>query len=72
MKISDFKCRTCGSCYLMAESSTGRGRPGLEKCSVCGDIMAEWKEPKLKAFKLVVASTVRYAAARSDTLPRSF
>ena len=72
MKISDFKCRTCGSCYLMAESSTGRGRPGLETCSVCGDIMAEWKEPRLKAFKLVMAPTATYPGLRSEKLPRSF
>jgi hypothetical protein len=39
----------------MAEATSLQGKPGQADCVICGALLARWQEPKLKAFRLVIA-----------------
>ncbi|HEY0852069.1 MAG TPA: hypothetical protein VGD96_19310 [Bradyrhizobium sp.] len=45
----------------MAEAVSVQGNPGQEHCTVCGVVLAQWHEPKLRAFRLVMPAERRYA-----------
>jgi hypothetical protein len=60
MKISDFSCPSCGSLYEMAESLSVVGSPGSADCTVCGRVLDSWQEPKLRAYRLVLAPEYKY------------
>jgi uncharacterized Zn finger protein len=62
MKITGITCSSCGASYEMAESVSAQGKPGQAICAVCGDMLAQWNEPKLRVFRLVMPSERRYAA----------
>jgi hypothetical protein len=61
MKIISMTCSSCGAAYEMAEAASVRGNPGEEKCLLCGAVLARWQEPRLRAFRLVMAAEHRYA-----------
>jgi hypothetical protein len=46
----------------MAEAVSMQGKPGQENCAVCGAMLALWKEPSLRAFRLVMPNERRYAS----------
>jgi len=60
MKISDFNCTACGSSYQVAESISAQGSPGRAECSVCGALLESWDEPRIKAYRLVLAPEHKY------------
>jgi hypothetical protein len=60
MKISDFTCISCGSSYQVAEAISVPGRPGQAECGVCGALLESWQEPKMKAYRLVLAPEHKY------------
>jgi uncharacterized Zn finger protein len=62
MKITGINCSACGASYEMAEAVSMQGKPGQENCNVCGAMLAQWKEPSLRAFRLVMPTERRYAS----------
>ena len=85
MKISDVACLTCGSSYLMAESSSVKASPGRVDCAVCGNALATWSDRHRKSFRLVLSPEHKYppvsrrrasrktayGVERDDSIPRS-
>jgi uncharacterized Zn finger protein len=69
MKISDFDCPSCGSAYEVAEAITLPGRPGEAHCVVCGALMASWQQPRLQAFRLMMAPEHKYPRAAGLASP---
>ena len=67
MKITGINCSSCGATYEMAEAASVQGGPGRENCAVCGVVLAQWQEPSLRAFRLVMSTERRYA--RVDAPP---
>lgn len=61
MKITGITCSACGAAYEMAEAVSVKGKPGQENCGMCGAVLAQWHDPGLKAFRLVMAAEHRYA-----------
>jgi len=53
----------------MAEAVSLPGKPGCEKCALCGQMLAQWKEPSLRAFRLVMAAEHRYARVPAPPAP---
>ena len=62
MKITGITCSSCEASYEMAEAVSMKGKPGQENCAVCGAMLAQWKEPSLRAFRLVMPTERRYAS----------
>jgi len=60
MKISSVTCPNCRACYEVAESMTAPGYPGQSNCTVCGTFLTAWKEPRLRAFRLIVPPEHKY------------
>jgi predicted Zn finger-like uncharacterized protein len=60
MKISDFNCPFCASSYEVAESQSATGSPGRVQCTVCGKVLDSWQQPRLKAYRLVLAPEHKY------------
>ena len=60
MKISDFNCPFCASSYEVAESHSAMGSPGRVECTVCGKVLDSWQQPRLKAYRLVLAPEHKY------------
>jgi hypothetical protein len=60
MKISDFTCPSCASSYEVAESMSLEGSPGRAECVVCGGLLETWQEPRMKAYRLVLAPEHKY------------
>lgn len=69
MKITGINCSSCGAAYEMAEAVSVQGNPGEEKCVVCGVVLAQWHEPRLRAFRLVMAAEHRYARVPAPPAP---
>ena len=65
MKIFDLTCSGCETSYSVAESSSESGKAEKLTCSICGELVAEWAEPKLRAIKLAVPSEAPNAAPSS-------
>jgi hypothetical protein len=61
MKITSITCSCCGAAYEVAEAASVQGSPGEEKCVLCGEVVTQWNEPRLRAVRLVMASEHRYA-----------
>jgi uncharacterized Zn finger protein len=61
MKISDIACPSCRASYQVAESISVKGSPGRAQCTVCGELLASWQEPKLKAFRLILPPEHKYS-----------
>jgi hypothetical protein len=60
MQISDFTCSRCAASYEVAEAVSAAGGPGRAECSVCGGLLESWQDPKLKAYRLILAPEYRY------------
>jgi|SRR5882672_6370869 len=60
MKISDATCPFCLASYEVAESISATGSPGRAQCAVCGGHLASWQEPKLRAYRLILAPEHKY------------
>ncbi len=60
MKISDVRCESCGSLYEVAESVSAQGRAGSAECTICGQTMESWQQPRLRAYRLVVSPAHKY------------
>lgn len=60
MKISDIECPTCLASYEVAESLSAKGSPGSFRCSACDGLLASWKEPKLRAYRLILPPAYKY------------
>ena len=71
MKITGINCSACGASYEMAEAVSVQGKPGQENCNVCGAMLAQWKEPSLRAFRLVMPTERRYASIPAPPSPRA-
>jgi hypothetical protein len=69
MKIIGITCSSCGAAYEMAEAVSVEGRPGEEKCLLCGVVLARWNEPRLRAIRLVMAAEHRYAGVPVPPAP---
>jgi len=69
MKISDIDCPACGSSYLVAESTSATASPGTANCAVCGMLLASWKEPRMRAYRLEMAPEIRYARVQPSPPP---
>jgi uncharacterized Zn finger protein len=61
MKISDITCPSCLASYQVAEAMSAKGSPGSARCSVCGGLLASWQEPKLRAYRLILAPAHKYS-----------
>jgi hypothetical protein len=70
MKITGITCSSCEASYEMAEAVSMQGEPGQENCAVCGAMLAQWKEPSLRAFRLVMPNERRYASIPAPPSPR--
>jgi hypothetical protein len=68
MKISDTACPSCLACYEVAEAVTVAGHPGEVRCTVCGAVLASWREPRLRAYRLVMPIEHKYWRS-PDVLP---
>ena len=71
MKITGITCSACGAAYEMAEAVSVQGNPGQENCTMCGSLLARWNEPRLKAFRLVMAAEHRYARVHAPPPPEA-
>ena len=60
MRISDVTCTSCTSVYQVAESLSAQGSPGRAECTVCGNFLESWQEPKLRAYRLVMPLKHKY------------
>jgi len=60
MRISNVTCLSCGASYEAAEATSVLGWPGEARCVTCSALLDRWHEPKLKAFRLVIAAQHRY------------
>jgi hypothetical protein len=56
----------------MAEAVSVPGGPGEEKCVLCGAVLAQWQEPRLRAIRLVMAAEHRYARVPAPPAPEVF
>ncbi|SHI14870.1 hypothetical protein [Bradyrhizobium erythrophlei] len=72
MKISDFACPSCASSYEVAESLSAEGSPGHAECTVCGAVLASWREPKLRAYRLVLSPELKYPRIPAPPSPVHF
>jgi hypothetical protein len=69
MKITGITCSSCGAAYEMAEAVSVPGKPGYEKCALCGQMLAQWNEPRLRAFRLITAAEHRYPRVPAPPAP---
>jgi hypothetical protein len=69
MKISDFSCPSCGSLYELAESLSAAGSPGSADCTVCGKVLDCWREPRLRAYRLVLTPERKYPRISAPPSP---
>jgi hypothetical protein len=60
MRISDTACPCCLACYEVAEAVTMAGHPGEVRCTLCGAVLASWREPRLRAYRLVMPLEHKY------------
>jgi len=60
MKMSSLTCPHCHAVYEVAEALSVAGPPGRVDCSICGTPLAAWDEPRLRAFRLVIAPERKY------------
>jgi hypothetical protein len=60
MKISDFTCRSCGSIYEVAESTSAQGGPDRAECAVCGGLLESWRDRRMRAYRLVLSAEHKY------------
>jgi hypothetical protein len=60
MKISDFTCRSCGSIYEVAESTSAEGRANRAFGAVCGGLLESWKDRRMRAYRLVLSAEHKY------------
>jgi hypothetical protein len=60
MKISDCTCRSCGSIYEVAESTSAEGGSGKAECAVCGGLLESWRDRRLRAYRLVLSAEHKY------------
>src|SRR5450755_4027157 len=56
MKIFDCVCPSCGSSYLVAESTSAVTGPSHADCVICGKRLASWQDPRLKVFRLEMST----------------
>jgi uncharacterized Zn finger protein len=71
MIISDFSCPSCQSRYEVAESISAQGSPGRAECSVCGALLEAWQQPKMKAYRLILAPEHKYPRVQTPPSPRA-
>jgi hypothetical protein len=69
MRISNVTRLFCWASYEAAEATSVLGWPGEARCVICGALLDRWQEPKLKAFRLVIAAQHRYPTV---SVPPSF
>jgi predicted Zn finger-like uncharacterized protein len=62
MKISDLTCPSCAASYEVAESMSAKGSPGQVRCTICGAVLASWQDPKLRAYRLILAPEHKYSS----------
>jgi hypothetical protein len=60
MKISDIDCPFCGALYVVAESLSTPASPGQANCAICGNLLASWQEPTLRAYRLELPARLKY------------
>ena len=53
MLISDVVCSGCGAEYMVAESALAESEPGQSACRLCGRLLIQWQDRKLRAVRLV-------------------
>jgi hypothetical protein len=71
MKISDVTCASCASVYQVAESLSAEGSPGRAECTVCGNFLESWQEPRLRAYRLVMPLKQKYKPIPASPSPVS-
>jgi uncharacterized Zn finger protein len=71
MKMSDVTCPSCLAAYEVAESVSMKGSPGRAQCTICGELLASWEEPKLRAYRLILPSEHKYSSVRVPPSPVS-
>jgi len=69
MKISEVVCPSCGSSYLVAESISATASPGHADCSICGELLASWQEPRMRAYRLEVPPELKYPSVEAPPSP---
>jgi uncharacterized Zn finger protein len=69
MKMSDATCPSCLAAYEVAESVSVKGSPGRVQCSICGELLASWQEPKLRAYRLIMPSKHKYSTVSVPPSP---
>lgn len=60
MKITSMTCPNCRASYEVAESLSAAGVPVHAECGVCGAFLADYREPRLRAFRLIVPPEHKY------------
>lgn len=71
MKMSDITCSSCLASYEVAESVSATGSPGRAHCTVCGELLASWQEPKLRAYRLILSPELKYSRVPVPPSPTS-
>jgi hypothetical protein len=39
---------------------SAEGSPGRAECTICGQLLESWQEPKIKAYRLVLSPEYKY------------
>jgi hypothetical protein len=69
MRILDVTCASCTSVYQVAESVSVKGSPGRAECTVCGNVLESWREPRLRAYRLVMPLKDKYKPVAAPPSP---
>jgi len=60
MKIFEIRCPGCAAVYRVAESSSEQGLAERLDCARCGSLVADWREPKMRVYRLIVPAEKAY------------
>ena len=70
MKISDCVCPSCGSSYLVAESTSAPAGPSHADCVICGERLASWEEPRMRVYRLEMSPELKYPRIEPPPSPQ--
>jgi ribosomal protein S27AE len=70
MIISDCVCPSCGSSYLVAESTSSFAGPSHADRVICGERLASWQEPRLKVYRLEMSTKLKYPRIQPSPSPQ--
>src|SRR5258708_28430687 len=69
MKISDCVCPSCGSSYLVAESTSASASPSHADCAICGERLASCQAPQVTVYPLQMSPEFQYPPPQPPPSP---